>query len=317
MTGKILGKSGIEVKGLAFGGNVFGWTVAEPEAFRLLDQFLAAGNNLVDTADVYSRWAPGNRGGESETLLGNWMKKRGNRKQVLIATKVGKEMGPGQKGLSQKYIRSAIEASLRRLQTDYIDLYQSHEDDADTPLEETMGAFATLIREGKVRSIGASNFTAARLQLTLETSSKLGLPRYESLQPLYNLYDREPFENELVHLCVREKIGVLSYYSLAMGFLTGKYRSPLDLSKSARGIRSKKYMDARGFRILQSLDVVSQRLNSTPACVSIAWLMSRPPVTAPIASATNPQQLKEIMDASDLKLSEFDLQMLEESSKWS
>jgi aryl-alcohol dehydrogenase-like predicted oxidoreductase len=316
MNKRKLGDSGIEVAPLAFGGNVFGWTVDEAQSFRLLDEFVARGFNLVDTADVYSAWAPGNRGGESETILGKWMKQRGNRNRVVLATKVGKEMGPGRKGLSRKYIREAVEDSLKRLQTDFIDLYQSHDDDLSVPPAEALETFAGLIQEGKVRAIGASNFNAQRLQENLEISRVNGLPRYEALQPKFNLYDRIDFEKELEPLCVKEAIGVLSYYSLASGFLTGKYRSEKDLSKSARGQGNKKFLNQRGFRILAALDEIAGSFGTTPAAVSIAWLIARPSVTAPIASATTLEQLNDLVRGAEMKLDAASVATLDEASKW-
>jgi len=298
----MLGESGIETGPLVFGGNVFGWTINEAQSFRMLDAWLTGGFNMVDTADVYSTWGPGNRGGESETIIGKWMKQRGNRGRVIVATKVGKPMGPDKKGLSAKYMRQALEDSLRRLQTDYIDLYQSHDDDPATPMEETMEAFASFIREGKVRAVGASNFSADRLKKSLEVSDRFGYPRYVSLQPKYNLYERADFERELEPLCVAEGLGVISYYALASGFLTGKYRSEQDLSKSARGQGNKKFLTERGFRILTALDEVANKYHSSPAAVSIAWLIARPSVTAPIASATNTDQLQELVAAASLQL---------------
>jgi aryl-alcohol dehydrogenase-like predicted oxidoreductase len=302
MTKRKLGNSGLEVSSLAFGGNVFGWTADESTSFKLLDAFVAAGLNLIDTADVYSRWAPGNRGGESETIIGKWLRKSGNRDRVVIATKVGMEMGPGEKGLAPAYIRRAVERSLERLQIDTIDLYQSHEDDPNTPLEETLGAFSELVRQGKVRAIGASNYSAARLGEALRVSLANDLPRYECLQPNYNLYDRAGFEAELEPLCRREGLGVISYYSLAAGFLTGKYRSDADLAKSARGAKVKNYLNDRGFRILGALDGVAARYHSTPARVALAWLIARPGVTAPIASATSVEQLNDLVEATRLSL---------------
>jgi aryl-alcohol dehydrogenase-like predicted oxidoreductase len=289
-----LGNSGLEVSPLAFGGNVFGWTVDESMSFKLLDAFVASGFNLIDTADVYSRWAPGNRGGESEAIIGKWLKQSGNRKRVIIATKVG--MGPNKKGLSKRYILQAVEDSLKRLQTDYIDLYQSHIDDPETPLEETLESYAQLIKEGKVRAIGASNYGAERLSQALRTSKQRGYPIYQSLQPLYNLYDRAEYEASLEPLCQEEGLGVISYFSLASGFLTGKYRSESDLSKSARGRIVKKYLNDCGLRILNALDQVASQYNSTPARVSIAWLIARPSITAPIASATSLEQLNDLIE---------------------
>jgi len=297
-----LGHSGTEISPLVLGGNVFGWTVDEPTSFRLLDALVAAGFNFIDTADIYSKWAPGNKGGESESILGNWMKSRGNRQRVVIATKVGMEMGPGMKGLSQAYIRRAAEDSLKRLQTDYIDLYQSHTDDKDTPLAETLGAYAQLVKEGKVRAIGASNYSAERLSEALQVSKQYGLPRYQSLQPNYNLYDRADYEAKLEAVCRENGLGVIPYFSLASGFLTGKYRSEADLSASKRGPMVKKYLNDRGFRILRALDKVAQQSGATPAKVALAWLMARPGITAPIASATSLAQLHDLIAATELKL---------------
>ena len=309
-----LGNSGLEVAPLALGGNVFGWTIDEPASFQVLDAFVAAGFNFVDTADVYSTWKPGNQGGESETILGNWMKKSGNRKKVLIATKVGMDLGAGKKGLSKDYILRAGEESLRRLQTDYIDLYQAHTDDTTVPLQETLEAFAQLVKQGKVRAIGASNYTAPRVSKALEVSKKDGLPRYESLQPLYNLYDRADYEATLEPVCRENGIGVIPYYSLASGFLTGKYRSEADLEKSQRGAGVKKYLNARGFRILEALDQAAKKYNSTPAQVSLAWLLTNPTITAPIASATNVTQLRELLDATNVNLDRESIDLLDQAS---
>jgi aryl-alcohol dehydrogenase-like predicted oxidoreductase len=273
-----------------------------------------AGLNFIDTADVYSTWASGNNGGESETIIGKWMKARGNRDRIVVATKVGSEMGPDRKGLSKSYIRSAVEASLRRLKTDVIDLYQSHRDDPDTPQQETLEAYADLIREGKVRAIGSSNFTAARMKEALAISAGLGLPRYESLQPKYNLYDRSEYEAELEPLCRREEIGVIPYYGLASGFLTGKYRSEADFGKSVRGGRMAAYLNDRGRRILGALDGVAARKDATPAQVALAWLMARPGLTAPIASATSVEQLQDIVQATKLRLDETDIAELDRAS---
>ncbi len=309
-----LGRSNIMVAPLCFGGNVFGWTVDEATSFKLLDAFVEAGFNFIDTADVYSRWMPGNSGGESEAIIGKWMKSRGNRDDVVIATKLGSEMGPGQKGLSKDYIRAAVEASLQRLQTDHIDLYQSHRDDPDTPQVETLGAYADLINEGKVRVIGASNFSAARMKEALDISSKMGLPRYESLQPLYNLYDRSEFEGDLERFCLENKIGVISYSSLASGFLTGKYRSEKDFGKSARGSRMSNYLNERGLRILAALDQIAIHHAATPAQVALAWLIARPGITAPIASATSIEQLNDLVAAARLRLAASDIEKLDQAS---
>ncbi len=297
-----LGQSSLQIAPLAFGGNVFGWTTDETNSFALLDAFVAAGFNFIDSADVYSRWHPGNQGGESEAILGKWLKARGNRDKVIVATKLGIEMGPGKKGLSRTYMMQAVEASLRRLQTDYIDLYQSHRDDPDTPIEETLSAYAELIKQGKVREIGASNFSAPRLAESLRISTAHGLPRYQSLQPLYNLVERQGFEGELENLCLKEKLGVIPFYSLASGFLTGKYRSAADTEGRTRGSRVAKYLNDAGLRVLAALDDVAKRYNATPGQVALAWMIARPSITAPIASATNLDQLREIMRAPEIKL---------------
>jgi aryl-alcohol dehydrogenase-like predicted oxidoreductase len=309
-----LGSSGLEVAPLAFGGNVFGWTADEATSFRLLDEFEEAGFDFIDTADVYSRFAPGNEGGESETIIGKWAKQKGNRQKVIIATKAGMDMGEGKKGLAKSYIMRAAEDSLKRLQTDYIDLYQAHTDDPETPLEESLEAFAKLIEQGKARAVGASNYSAERLSESLEISKQLNFSRYESLQPLYNLYDRAEFEEKLEPLCREKKIGVISYFSLASGFLTGKYRSEDDLSKSPRGRRVKNYMNERGYRILDALDEVAKRFSSTPARVSLAWLIARPSVTAPIASATSLEQLNDLIEATRLELDSSSIEMLNQAS---
>jgi aryl-alcohol dehydrogenase-like predicted oxidoreductase len=310
-----LGRSGLQVSPLCFGGNVFGWTVDAATSFNLLDAWLDAGFNFVDTADVYSAWAPGHVGGESEALIGQWFKRSGRRSQVVLATKVGKPMGPDKKGLKPSYIREAVEASLRRLQTDYIDLYQSHDDDTETPLEDTLGAYADLIKAGKVRAIGASNYGAERLAQALATSERHGLPRYEALQPLYNLYDRPAFEESLEPLCVQHGLGVLNFYTLAAGFLTGKYRSEADAVKSARGKGTvDKYLNPRGLRILAALDAVAARTGAQPGQIATAWLMRRPSVTSPIASATSLAQLNELIDASRLVLDENAMATLDAAS---
>jgi len=309
-----LGNSGLEVAPLAFGGNVFGWTVDEARAFPLLDAFVANGFNLIDTADVYPKWVPGNQGGESETIIGNWLKRSGKRQEVVIATKVGMEMAPDRKGLSKQHILRSADESLQRLQTDYIDLYQSHQDDPQTPLEETLEAYDQLIKQGKVRAIGASNYTAARLGEALRVSKRNDLPRYESLQPLYNLYDRAAFEDELEPLCLRERLGVINYYSLAAGFLSGKYRSAADLSQSARAGTVKKYVNERGFRIIDALEQVASQHGSTPARVALAWLIARPSVTAPIASATSPEQLNDLIEATKLRLDQGAIELLNAAS---
>jgi len=309
-----LGNSALEVAPLTFGGNVFGWTADQAMSFRLLDGFLAAGFNFVDTADVYSRWHTGNRGGESEIIIGNWLKARGNRDKVIIATKLGMDMGEGKKGLSRAYMMTAVEDSLRRLQTDYIDLYQSHRDDPETPQEETLSAYQTLIQQGKIRVIGASNFAAPRLAEALEISKRLGLPRYETMQPQYSLVERTEFEGPLETLCLKEKIGVIGYYSLASGFLTGKYRSQADLGDRARGARVQKYLNEKGMRVLAALDAVAAQHNAKPGQIALAWLIARPSVTAPIVSATNPEQLAEMVKAPSIKLSRAEIEQIDTAS---
>jgi aryl-alcohol dehydrogenase-like predicted oxidoreductase len=307
-----LGRSALEAMPIAFGGNVFGWTVDEPTSFALLDAFVDAGFNLVDTADGYSAWVPGNQGGESETIIGKWLKRSGKRDKVLIATKVAKLAR--RPGLSAANIALAVEDSLKRLQVDAIDLYQSHQDDPATPIEETLGAYAKLIEQGKVRAIGASNFSAARLAESLTIAKKYNLPRYESLQPEYNLVSRAGYEAELEPLARKENIGVISYYGLASGFLTGKYRNEADLAKSPRGQGVKKYLDARGLRILAALDEVAARRGATPAQVALAWLIARPGITAPIVSATSVAQLEEILGAARLQLAAEDIAALDAAS---
>jgi len=312
-----LGRSGLHIAPLAFGGNVFGWTADKTTSFALLDAFVDSGFNLIDTADVYSRWVPGHTGGESETIIGEWLAAPGNegkRDKVLIATKVGKDMGGDHIGLSRRWIRQAVEDSLRRLRTDRIDLYQSHDDDANTPLEETLGAYAELIAEGKVRAIGASNYSAPRLAEALAVSAQLGLPRYETLQPLYNLMDRAAYEAELEPLCRAQGIGVINFFGLARGFLSGKYRSEADLGKSPRGGGVKGYLTERGQRVLAALDAVAQAKNATPAQVALAWQIARPGLTAPIASATSVAQWTELAGAARLALSADDIRALDAAS---
>lgn len=310
-----LGNSVIEVAPLAFGGNVFGWTIDEPTSFKLLDAFVGEGFNLIDTADSYSRWKPGNVGGESETIIGNWIKKRGNREKVIIATKVGSDMGEG-KNLKKEYIFKSVEESLKRLQTDYIDLYQSHFDDLSTPVEETIDAYVQLVKQGKIIAIGASNLSIERLKQSIEYSDTKGLPRYDTLQPLYNLYDREVFEKDFQPYCLEKNIGVINYYSLASGFLTGKYRSENDLSKSARGDGNKKYMNERGFRILQALDIVSKSYNTNPATIALAWLIAQSTIVAPIVSATNTKQLDDLVASTKLHLDNEALTLLNKASAY-
>jgi aryl-alcohol dehydrogenase-like predicted oxidoreductase len=309
-----LGNSGLTVSSLGLGGNVFGWTADEQASFQVLDAFVAAGGTLIDTADVYSAWVPGHKGGESETVLGKWLARDGNRKKVIIATKVGMEMGPDAKGLSKSYILRAVEGSLKRLRTDYIDLYQSHADDPDTPLAETLEAYAQLIQEGKVRAIGASNYDAKRLSQALETSVRNGYPAYQSLQPQYNLCDRADYERMLEPLCLEKGLGVLPYFPLASGFLTGKYRSEKDLAGSAREEFAGKYLNDRGVRILAALDQVARQYLSTPATVSLAWLLARPGVTAPIPSARNLSQLNDLIEATKIHLDPPSLEALDRAS---
>jgi len=315
MTYRPLGRSDVQVSPLCLGGNVFGWTVDEPTSFSLLDAWLDAGFNFIDTADMYSTWAPGHSGGESETVIGRWLQQSGQRDKVVIATKVGMDMGGGKVGLKPAYIRQAVEASLRRLRIDCIDLYQSHQDDESTPVEDTLGAYADLVAAGKVRLVGASNFSAPRLAQALQASHDHRLPRYETLQPLYNLCDRAGFEEELQSLCVKESVSVISFYALAAGFLTGKYRRPEDAGKSARGQGTVgKYLNPRGLRILGALDAVASEAGSTPGQVAIAWLLTRPGVTAPIASATSLTQLNDLVAASKLQLSASALERLDQAS---
>ena len=293
---------------------MFGWTADEAMSFKLLDAFVGAGFNLVDTADSYSRWVKGHQGGESETVIGRWIARRKKHEDVIIATKVGSDMGRGHKVLRKDYILQACEASLRRLQIDCIDLYQSHWDDENTPLEETLSAYDKLLRQGKVKAIGASNLSASRLQQALDVAKENKLPRYATLQPHYNLYERASFESELQSLCVRENLGVITYFSLAAGFLTGKYRSEADFKKSARGPGMKKFMNPRGMKILDALDEVSTHYSATPVQIALAWLIMRPGITAPIASATNPDQLREILRSTELRLDTESIAALDRAS---
>ena len=305
-----LGFAGPDVPVICLGGNVYGWTLPEAEAFRQLDAALDAGLNFVDTADVYSRWVPGHSGGESETIIGKWFAKTGKRKHVILATKVGMEMGEGKKGLKAAYIRQAVEDSLQRLQTDYIDIYQAHKDDPETRLEETLGAFDELVKQGKVRFIGASNYSGARLEEALETSRKHGFASYTSLQPHYNLVERPDFESDLLPVVEKYGLGVIPYFSLAAGFLTGKYRSKQDTEKAAREAMVQKYLNDWGFAVVAALDEVAHTHGSTPARVALAWLLAQPGVTAPIASATNVKQLADLVEATKLKLDVESIQKL-------
>ncbi|MDX3934588.1 aldo/keto reductase [Stenotrophomonas sp.] len=309
-----LGRSGLHVAPIAFGGNVFGWSADEKTSFALLDAFVDAGFNLVDTADVYSAWVPGNQGGESETILGRWFKHSGKRDKVVLATKVAK--WAERPGLSADNITAAVEDSLRRLQTDVIDLYQAHEDDESTPLETTLAAFGRLIEQGKVRAIGASNYTAERLRDALKVSADYKLPRYETLQPEYNLYDRAGYEAGLEAVVREAQLGVISYYSLASGFLSGKYRSAADAAKSsARGQKVvDTYVNPRGLRILTALDDVASAHGVSPSQIAIAWLIARPGITAPIVSATSVEQLKDVLAAANVALSAQEVQQLDAAS---
>lgn len=310
-----LGRTDLSIAPLVLGCNVFGWTADEKTSFDLLDRFVDGGLNAIDTADSYSTWVPGHSGGESETIIGKWMKARGNRNRVLVFTKVGSEMGPGLKGLKADYIERAVEASLQRLQTDVIDLYQSHWPDPDTPYEETLGAYSRLIEKGKVRFIGASNLDAAQVSEALSVSAEKGLPRYETLQPEYNLYDRDSFDGSLRELCMAEHLGVICYFGLARGFLSGKYRSEADLSKSPRGASiGERYLNPRGMRILHALDAIAATHAATPAEVALAWLIARPGVTAPIASATGVEQMASLIRSVHIDLSPDDIASLDQAS---
>jgi aryl-alcohol dehydrogenase-like predicted oxidoreductase len=315
MQTRTLGNSDLQIVPLVLGGNVFGWTVDEARSFELLDAFVDRGFNCIDTADVYSSWVPGHKGGESETILGKWFVKSGKRDKVVLATKVGMEM-PAGKGLSKKYILAEVEESLKRLQTDRIDLYQSHRDDPSVPLEETLEAYAQLIQQGKVRFIGASNYKGARLAEALNVATEKQLPQYRSLQPEYNLYDREDYEQDLAPVAAEYGLGVIPYFSLASGFLTGKYQSIEDTKGHKRGSRVEKYFDERGKRILQALKRVSEETGAAQASISLAWLLARPTVTAPIASATSTEQMQALFAAADLKLSQAQMEMLTEASAY-
>jgi len=311
-----LGNTDLQTAPIVFGGNVFGWTLDEKESFRILDEFIAAGFNTIDTANVYSRWVDGNQGGESETVIGKWMKERRNRDKVTVITKVGSDMGQGHRDLSEKHIQEAVEDSLRRLQTDTIDLYLTHWDDENTPVEETLGAYEKLIKAGKVRFIGASNLSPERLKESLKASAENNLPRYEVFQPEYNLYDRQGFEEGVAPVCREEGLGVITYFSLAKGFLSGKYRSKDDLGKSVRGGGVEGYLNERGSRILKALDKVAAKHEVSQAAVALAWLIHQPNVTAPIASATKSSHLKAFTEAVQMKPEPEDLQLLEKASAY-
>ncbi len=310
-----LGRSGLSIAPLVLGGNVFGWTADEKTSHRILDAFVDAGFNAIDTADTYSRWVEGHQGGELESVIGNWLKQSGKRDKALILTKVGMEMGPEAKGLSKAHVLNSVDASLKRLQTDRIDLYQAHKDDPAVPLEETLATFDSLIKAGKVRAIGASNYSAERLGEALATSKRLGLARFESHQPEYNLYERAGYEAALEPLCRKESLGVIPYFALASGFLTGKYRSAADFGKSARGEDIGGYLNPRGQRILAALDAVAGRHGTKPAAIALAWLMARPGLTAPIASATSVEQLDTLTSAAALVLSAADIAALDQASE--
>ncbi|HTO32228.1 MAG TPA: aldo/keto reductase [Pararhizobium sp.] len=316
METRTLGRTGLSIAPLVFGGNVFGWTADEKTSFQLLDGFVGAGFNAIDTADVYSSWAPGNSGGESETIVGKWLKQSGRaRDEVVIVTKVGSDLGEGRKGLSERWILQAVEDSLRRLQTDHIDLYLSHWPDAQIRYDETLGAYDKLLRQGKVRHVGASNLNASQLRAALDVSAANGLPRYDVLQPEYNLYDRASFDGALRNLCITEEIGVITYYSLASGFLSGKYRSHKDLEGSVRGGGVGKYLDGRGMRILGALDEVAAETGNTQAEIALAWVMARKGVTAPIASATSLTQLESLVKSVAVSLSDEACRLLNEASE--
>ncbi|MGE4431788.1 MAG: aldo/keto reductase [Sphingobium sp.] len=311
-----IGSSPLRIAPLVFGGNVFGWTLDQQQSFAMLDAFVDRGFNCIDTADCYARFA-GMEGGESETAIGNWFAQGGGRRErVVLCTKVGFSMGPGLKGLSAAYIEKAVESSLRRLRTDYIDLYISHQDDADTPLEETLGAYQKLIAAGKVRAIGASNYSGARLAEALELSKTTDLPRYESLQPLYNLYDRETYEQDQQQVCVEQGVSVFPYFALASGFLAGKYRTEADFEGQTRASITRRYLDERGLRILAAMDRIAGERAITLPQIALAWLLTRPGVTAPVASATSLTQLEAMAGGVDLILSPEERQLLEEASRF-
>lgn len=308
-----LGRSDLSVSVLCFGGNVFGWTVDEQNSFAVLDAFVEGGGNFIDTADVYGN-------GASETILGKWMKARNNRERVILATKVGHQMdnNPEMRGLSRRYILSEVDASLKRLQTDYIDLYQTHRDDQNTPLDETLSALTELVQQGKLRYIGASNYTSARLRKALQVSQLHGFARFESVQPPYNLVNRGEYEGNLQALCIEQGIGVITYSSLASGFLTGKYRpnQPLPASPRAKRIKER-YMNENGFNVLEQLDHIAEAHHATDAQVALAWIMAQPGITSAIASATSPEQVRELFGSSSLKLSEEEMAALDTASAWS
>lgn len=310
-----LGRSSLKTAPLIFGGNVFGWTLDEKASFDMMDAWLDAGFNMIDTADVYSKWADGHRGGESETVIGRYLAARGNRDQMILASKVGMAMPDSGEGLTRGWITQAVEDSLRRLQTDYLDLYFAHQDDDSTPLDETIAAFERLVSDGKVRVLGASNYGGGRLTQALSVSADREAPRYEVLQPHYNLYDRADYEQDLAPVCAEHELGVTPYFSLASGFLTGKYRCAEDAQGAARQPFVEHYFDDRGMRILEALDEVAGRFDSTPAAVSLAWLIEQPTVTAPIVSATSASQFEQLTKATELRLDDDALDVLEQASQ--
>jgi len=314
MESRRLGRTRLAVAPLMLGGNVFGWTIDKARSFEVLDAFVDRGFGFIDTADMYSRWVPGNHGGESESVLGEWFKRSGKRDKVVLATKVGMDMGEGRKGLRAAYILEEVETSLRRLNTDYIDLYQSHRDDPEAPLEETLKAYQRLIEQGKVRAIGASNYSGARLREALEVGRKDGLPVYQTLQPEYNLYQRQQYETELEPVVTEFGLGVIPYSSLASGFLTGKYKSKEDAKGKQREVQVGKYFNERGEKILKALAEVAAELKATEASVALAWLIARPSVTAPIASATSVEQLESLFAAVELKLDDAVMKKLNDAS---
>ncbi len=316
MQTRTLGTSSLEVAPLMLGGNVFGWTIDAPTSFTILDAFVDRGFNFIDTADVYSRWVPGHHGGESETILGQWFKRTGKRDQIVLATKVGMDMGDGKQGLAKDYILREVEASLTRLQTDHIDLYQSHKDDESTPIDETLAAYDQLVQHGKVRLIGASNYTAPRLTEALEAAKSDCLPSYQTLQPEYNLHHREDFETNLAPVAEKYNLGVIPYFSLASGFLTGKYKTKDDAKGAKRESQVGKYFDARGEKILKALDEAAQKTGAKQASIALAWLLAQPTILAPIASATSLDQLEALTAAAELKLDAATLQSLTEASAY-
>lgn len=316
MQSRRLGSSDVQVVPLMLGGNVFGWSIDQATSFEILDAFVGHGFNFIDTADVYSNWVPGNHGGESETILGNWFKERGSRDKVILATKVGMDMGEGRKGLSKRYIIEAAEASLRRLQTDYIDLYQSHKDDPATPPEETLEGYQRLVQQGKVRLIGASNYNGVRLAEAMETAEQKGLPAYVTLQPDYNLHQRQEYEQELAPVVERFGLGVIPYFSLAAGFLTGKYKTREDVKGAKRAGVLGKFFDERGEKILRALAEIERETGAKQATISLAWLLAQPTITAPIASATNTEQLRALCAAVELKLTPVQVLRLTEASSY-